>query len=925
MSELDLFIADVTDQLKKKFYKQVTTEELIMRNEGWDLSRIQALANTPLNNSQISETNIRELGPEYFPYSVLGRFRTYRDYPYEFAVRKLLKVEEQRPMSGEYNNYQYLGIKYKSKASEEHIRLLRIEEVVNISNVNNLLNLLGERNDHTYTELEIMGMVKLLEVIKPPPRFIKEVWGEVKYANNGVTLRKRLKTWSLSIKRWPDYWTQRYNCEIQHIIETETVLGYLIEDSMQTYHLELVDDLLSDKYIYYDDTFDNFLLDIQEGLRIGFEQGEIAEILDINLEDFANDWNNWTTAGSASEYRMKVREEDGSIKKLRINKAALPITTTLNDLLNYDDYSAGVLMKAEVGKNRIAFSCPTKEFMLSKYLLEKYDKSFQTAQSTSNYISYSNVERLQFSLDMCTIDSSVGVITADIEENDVNQICLLNIMYMYYMFKSVILPQDETYLLEVLRTMMYNTVRVKTSIVNDLEYKFKAELVKQENGFNYYRGNGGMFSGLGITFSINTANNLATDHLSLKASQRLILKYSIEVTWARPLSIAGGDDRTGLCRTIVEAALSFLCNSGIYLPINPEKSYVSYSTGEFFRIMYIRGERRQGYPSRVIHSILTSNPASTQELDIVNAIKAYWSNCAQIMRRGGDREALISTMISYAKAKGVSEEIISVPTESGGCGVPINPAYYAYRVVPGIPRYKPKFRDYLINKTWFNKIMDTLKVNNIPGVADSYLSDMMTGIKDPTARSEAKALYRKKFDKWKSDHSVIFMKTKVIMPERLLVHGKLIQGYFNSRSAPHAVLDNILNITSDYIIKRKQYYDIRNEYQLFSDILNRGNFPKFSDKLDMLTDLGILFIADNFRNTKSAYVVKNLLNGNLALSSPVLFSFPADMTFLYLTIGQGVLGPITIRTPAEFVWFSDYIRFSVANGFLPYLSWATNW
>lgn len=918
IDKLSEYIAYLENRLKNEFFQQISTEELILRNKGWDLNKYEVLRQLPTNFHEIRQTDIDTLGGEYFPYPVLLKFKKYREFPLDFVNIGLAEVEQQEPMSGDYTVVDYGWIKVKSKKSEDNIRLVRLDEVLGLVDKQYLSDILGEKKDDgTFTELEIMGIIGLITVIQPPVRFMEEVWKtSILNSNNGITLRKYLKVWSTSIKRWPDYWTQRYNCEIEKIIETETVLGYLIEDTPQAYHMRMVDRLLEKKTIYYDRPFDEFLIDVKQALATGFDDGRVEYVKELGLVDYLNNWNNWTTAGSAPEYRIQAR--DG--KLIRINKSALPLVTTIDDVLSHADISASVVYKAEVGKNRPAYSTCTKNILVGGYLLDKYSSVLQDARTTANYITYSNQERLKFALDLLTVEEKMGVMTADIEENDINHIPVFNCLLLFYRLSKILLPEDRDLLYQFLKDKEYNIIRIPTTVVKNTGYLFKARVYDVKGQYTYYIGDGGEKSGEKDTFDTNSLNNYVTDYLASRVALRI--DNSLQLFPA----IVGGDDKTGLVKTIKAAAICMLANTGIYLPISANKSYISYTTGEFFRIMYIRGRRRQGYPSRVIHSIISSNPASSQELDIINAFKAYWSNCSQIQRRGGDHDTLVSWFRTYVAAKGIPFEVISVATENGGCGIPVHPTNIWDHVKPGIPRYKRIKKEYNIQDKWFKDIMINLRVNNIPGVPDSYFEDMLTGVRDRENRSDSRKQYKEQLDRWKKNYVLVRGDgIRGLLPETLIKRCEPVKNYFNSRSAVHYVLDNILNLVADYKNAGAQYFKVKGEYQLYSDILNRGKFDKFRDKLTMLTGVGVLFIADNFRNTKTAYTLSTLLNNQLALTSPVDFSFPADMSFLYLDMSTYLLGPVRIHSPSEFVWFSDFIRFTVAEGFMPYLDWATRW
>jgi len=926
MDELEIFIKEVSDTFREKFYKQVTTRQLFSRVNGWSEERMKTLAKMPDNPAQISELDIDIIGTTYFPYSTLVKFSAFRDTPLTFTYDRINKVKDQPPMSGDYQPEQVSQIKYKTKKSEENIRLLRLEEVLTPTIEIKLLKLLGEANDHRYTELEIMGMIGLMHIINSPERFMTEVWQEIRKSDNGVTLRKRLKVWGLSIKRWPDYWSQRYNCGIEKLIETETVLGYLIEDSLQAYHLELIDKMLADTFVYYDQDYDTFVIDVKRSLKDGFEDGEVHDIPDFTLREYLNNWNNWTTSGSANEYRATVETQDGDTQKLRINKSALPLFTTLEEVLANNDSSAGIVIKAEVGKNRLAYSAPTRVTLVGKYLLDKYDAYGQSAKTTANYISYTSEQRLQLAYKLISLKPQIGMITADIEENDINHNTYLDVLLFYWKFQSVITsPEDRSLLLLFLRDRLMSIVRVNTKQLESVDYIMKSPILKVEGEFTYFYGFAGILSGLPDTYTMNSFVNYSTDRLATLAAIRLVAE--LEAPPLQPVfdPIVGGDDETVPCTSIRTAALTFEFKSSIYLPVNSEKSYLSYTTCEFFRIMYIRGSRRQGYPSRIIHSIISNNPAKSQEIDIVTSIKAFWSNCSQVHRRGGDLDALKGWCYRYAHAKNIDRRVVSIPTEHGGCGVPLDPSLFSSHVIPGVPRFKMIFRKYQTNKKWFNDIMVQLRVANIPGVSDSYFNDMLTGVRDADARKDSRNTYKEQVAKWKKDFTIVQQRTVPLIPSNLTSSMESIENYWNSQSAPGAVLDAILMAVSQNNEHKDKYYKIRSEYQLFSDILNRGLFRRFKDKINTLTELGLLFVSQNFQNTKSAYVVQSLLNGTLSLSSPVDWSFPADMTFIYQNIGLNVLGPVTIRTPAEFVWFCDYIRYACARGFLPYLSWSTSW
>lgn len=918
---LEQYTKTIEKLFVESHYEVVDFETLISRN-GWSTDQLTTLINLPAKFSQISYNDINTIGAQWFPYNVLHKYNAFRDYPYEYVKGKLGMVDLLADrQSGKYEQRTINGINYLGKRSEDNIRTLRLEELTRDHESQDIKSMLGSSNDFRYTELEIMGMIGLLRIIKPPMRFLEQVWfPAIRHANNGIVLRAMIKCWSTSIKRWPEYWTTRYNTEIQYIIETETVLGYIIEDTMQEYHLDSIKETLANKKFSYTLHFPLLKTRILDVLKELVEPVG-ARPMDYSIKEYFNNSNNWATPGAASGYKIYTEPtEDGEVpQKLRINKNALPLFYTLEDVLTDRREDAGVVLKAEVGKNRIAYSASTSVTLLESYIVDKYWYLFDGSTSRTNYIAYTNPERLRLAATLISTADEYGIVSADIEANDVIQNSVFNTLIYLWQFELYPPePEDEEVILRVADAMLYNKVRIPKNIINLYDYDFEDYIYNSDKNNIYVKGSGGALSGQKFTYARNTRNNVIVSALSID----LVSNY-FPGEYMDP--IVGADDSIAISRTVRSTIMQFLLNTSILLTVNPAKSYISYTSGEFFRIMYIKGSRRQGYPCRIIHSVIAVNPASSQEIDIVNNLKSYWDNCSQLIRRGGDEAVLKNWLLKLAHSKRVSLPVLCAATEQGGVGIPISDEYMFSVINPGIPRYKQTYREYNYNKTWFNEIMIELRMTQVPGGVESYFGDMQTGIRDKVARTESKDKYKRAVDNWANTYFHSKTKVRPRIPERLLRSGEAVMDFWGSYNDILGTLDSAMNQINNISRQRNIYYKVLKEYQLYTDILNRGQYPKFVDKLDTLTGLGLLFISDNFKNTKSAYVTKTLLNGQLALSSPVNFSFPADMTFMYVDMGVTLLGPVTIKSPAEFTWFSDYIRFSVATGFLPYMRWACNW
>jgi hypothetical protein len=237
-------------------------------------------------------------------------------------------------------------------------------------------------------------------------------------------------------------------------------------------------------------------------------------------------------------------------------------------------------------------------------------------------------------------------------------------------------------------------------------------------------GIGGLMTGRRFTTLLNSVLNYALNAISCDLVNKLKPK-------CYPNTF-GGDDSIQEVSSIGSGILLYVTETNILLTINPTKSYISKVTGEFFRVQYKVKKARSGYWSRVVHSVVANNPVSRQELDTITKLKGYWSNIQQIVRRTGQRtnryfEKLLFILANVNKIK---KEWLSITVENGGCGISVSGINDFTRLKPGIPRFFDLNHKYEFNLDWYNAAMTRLNKDDLDGINESYLKDMIQGIRD---------------------------------------------------------------------------------------------------------------------------------------------------------------------------------------------------
>lgn len=899
MSSLDLTrFKQLGDELWDGFIKTslrtFDTIEDMLRDNGVKDGMLQAVLSIP---KVVRQEDIDTVGAEWFPYNDLRRYRKYRDFPLTFSRTGLDYGTPLDCVDLEVivcNKIVYHIFEYQKK-----ILILRPEEIFTDSGVLSLmLEALGEANDGRYNVLEVIGMYHLLALKATPIDFLRSnVFKTIAKSGDGMILRKNLKILSTSIKRWPEYWSEKYVTKVELLMEVETVLGYIITPEPTREHFATLEDMLPATPFRY--------VGSEKQLRSFIDEycltWDTHDPLDITYEQYKNNWHLWTTSGVASGY--KVRRRDNG-KKIRINKSALPLVTTADIAFNQPSEPVSkVVLKAEVGKSRLVNSTDVATTLNEGYFVYKYSLERENMMFTSR----NSLGKLQTSANILT--SKRMLASSDIEKNDFIHSSYLDAYYLQRVLLPRLVSQEDVDLAyDLVSAVKINRVFVTFDLPQDF-----SKMVEQEDKGDgvLMSGPGGILSGRRLTTWINSINNSCINTLACI----MVSKFG-QTAYT---NLFGGDDSIQQVSSLSSGILLFIIESAILLTINPLKSYISYDTAEFFRVFYKVNGYRAGYYTRVIHSIVSNNPVSKAEIDVITKLKAFWSNCQQIYRRcRSGMDYMWSLVVRLAAVSKVTESMLRIPVSQGGVGISDSNNYSMLRVVPGIPRFKNYYKpsDYDLDLSWYATIMKTYNRYDLDGIEQSYLEDMMSGIIDIDARSKAKKAYKSAIWHWKSKVTVIADK----LPEVRFPLDGIGLGSPGIKESPQEY-DRYVKQWRSVV---SSYFSVTGEYREYVDILSRAKFKRYSQKLRFLVEKGIASISPAFLNTKSAYVSQSIM-----LGSPVLLgghqSLPPDVNYGVSAYIGCVTAPLTVRSAKHY----DALccaSFSALAGNIAYLlAWAMNW
>lgn len=855
------------NDLLSKVIVQYKSFDSWLRARGYSEQQIQPLM---VNSFYPSKKIVQTVGLEFFDYGTLSRLG-FDNYPDDFVKDKLSRLLPIPQRSGSYHEYTVKGINFISKSQEDRIRILRINEVVD--NPDTLLALLGSANDFRYTELELIGLYYFITFTKDITLYVKTILKPaLALSTNGLELRAYLGVYTVSIKRWPEYWIKKLHTNEGSIFEVETVFGY-IQDIVGQSHFDEVLDVLQLDNINVLCSPEEFVTVLDNYISNYSDQTVLKT--DLNFNTFCDDWNLFTTSGSAPEY--KIFDEDG--KAHRVSKSVLPLVTTPFDLLALDNVNK-VITKSEPKKFRIAYSVNTRDNFIESYFSDCFPMIFKRGNE-NHYTEMTTWEKLHLAGKL--LETNKLLASSDIEKNDYIH---NSVMDAYIISRIIPLSQINDYDAYLLYTLLDST-RVNKVVFPAFGNQNKKEL----------SGLGGLFSGRRWTTFLNSFVNSFFNFVARSMVSSL-----------KPLQVSknvfGGDDSIQTVTAQNYGLLVYIYESCLLLTINPYKSYVSGYAGEFFRVLYIKGEKRLGYQNRLIHSLTSNNPASKQEIDLLSKFKAFDSVIQQFIRRGG-LPTSNSLLLKLSKVYDIPESFLHIPVTSGGFGIGITD--YSSKLKPGLPRFKTLHKEYKMNLSWYNRCMASLNSLGIPGVSESYLQDMKEGIRDFDLRKQSKLVYKTAILKWKQMVQIVKAVPKKEAFIRSVNLGSLAREEIIVRSATTigTVVNNLANLFST--LRPVNYFSILN-YRLFNDILNRGVFPKFKDKLNSLVLNGALTLSNRWVNSKTASVLKKLLNSKFDSNSKQVTSLPQDLSFYPKGIFCSVLSFAAVRSPIDYVLFSDIIQ-----------------
>lgn len=877
-----------------KTYENTQSYSKLLRGTFSDTQIFRLIQASPNNVSDI----VNDIGPDWFPYSILKNTK-HKDYPQTFVLNQLEfgKTVEIDDSSIEEVN----GIRYYINNNYRHILILRPNEV--LMNPKPLLELLGNANDGRYNVLEILGMYHLVMSGIVPLSFINDIWKPlVRKSSDGIELRRNLKLYSTSIKRWPEFWEGIYDVESALMAETETVLGYIITDITEE-HLISIDNILSTPKLSYPGTSEQFFKHLEYHLD-HWKQTIDTQVRDEDYSSFLANWNAWTTSGSAPEFKLR----DDSGHKYRINKSMLPLVSDIGYFTGpKPQVYSKIILKAEVGKSRIAYSTPTYYSMAESYIAHKYSNYLEDANKDM-FTAKSQESKLLQSAKF--IETNKFLASSDIEKNDFIHITYLDTYILLYMLrKHLVTQEDINVVLSIASFYCTNKLQLdKDYKARFLQY-YNPELKARKDRI-VLEGIGGLMTGRRLTTLLNSVLNYAINAISVDLVNKVHPKcYS---------NTFGGDDSIQEVTSILSGILLYSTETNILLTINPTKSYISRVTGEFFRVQYKVGGDRRGYWSRVIHSIIANNPVSRQELDVITKLKGYWSNIQQILRRTNNKGKDYFTKLLFilANVNKIKKDWLSITVENGGCGISVSGVNDFSVLRPGIPRFHERIRKYEFNYNWFDQSMIALNPDKLDGINHSYLNDMTRGIRDFENRRQSRLDYRKRLKAYKP----------VVLAGRITSHSAFNQRSFYLTSKDKVEAVNILTNSSN--IYRKQFNtNIRvqdDKYQYYLDVLNRAKFVKFRDKLNYLINAGILSIQPNLINRFSAYVMQQLLTKSVSVVSK-WYSLPPDMTWavkdrtLSYILNQRVFKPSTYSVLCTKL-YDEFYQKNISS-----LGWAYDW
>lgn len=797
--------------------------------------------------------------PAYVEDKILLKFRP--DYPLYFAENEEVNYKEPH---GKYEQLIYKNLKYKSKPSESRTRHFRIEELYDLTDI---VRLLGEANDHRYSEIELCGIILWVYMSKPNPYYLTIFKKLLVRAKHGLELRALLKPYSVSIKRWPTYWV-KYLKNNEPYIEVETILGYVITETITPDMLEDLDKQLDITPINYYGGPDFLLRDVDKMIK-AWHDVPPRPTKDISLSEFFNSWDLWTTSGSASDYRANVNG-----KKKRIHKSALPLYCTVKELYEGRLQPSRTSVKAETAKSRLVFATPTYDSLSVSYLLYKYDTHVQNS-NTRDYFSFSQEQMLNTSasfIDALKQNKYVG--SSDIEKND----WLHNVLFDLYVFvcliEPVILEEDIPVLLDICSRSTINWI-----FVPNIKYSSRHVKFSNDKG-THLVSTGALVTGQRRTTLYNGFYNRIYNSLAQIMVSRTI-GYDPGL-----YNIFGGDDSIQLFNDHTAGVLTYIAATTILLTISPLKSFISQNSAEYFRVNY-NDKYRTGYSNRVIHSIVSANPTSQQEVDVVLKCKSMYDTLQIFKRRS--RSDLTDTIFSlYLKRLEVNPEMCLVPTSAGGIGIGL-PSDKILQ--PGIPRYRSDVT-YKPVGNWFNLMAPYLNPYKLEGVLESYIKDMSKGVIDREETKRSRDKYKSSFSYWlgkvkfkngKNDFlaAISSLDRSKGMLYTINQFTEFSAGVFPTLAGSTAAWQNYVNT---YVSDKRSIRIIdKSDTRVISDIINRSEMKKISDKIMFLSDNNLVTFGFNIINRLPGKVLLDLVLSSITGNASNA-TVPTDMHFIFSVI-----------------------------------------
>lgn len=798
--------------------------------------------------------------PAYIDDSMLLKVRP--NYPLEFARNE--KVSYSDPV-GEYTEHELHGIKYRSKPSEDRIRHFRLSEVYYLVPI---IDILGPANDHRYTELEILGIIFWIYLSNPEKYYLDIFLNLLHSSKHGLEFRARIKPYSVSIKRWPTYWLQ-FVSSTEPYTEVESIFGYVISEVMTDEMLDNLDSQLDIEPMYYYLSNDDLMRDI-DMIIDGWVNTRTRPIKDMTINDFFLQWDLWTTSGAASDVRVVI---DGS-KPKRIHKSSLPLFVTVDELYAGRLQPSRVSIKAETGKARLVFSAPTYDSLCASYFLYKYDTWVQNS-NVDDYFSMSQEQMLNTSADIITkLDQSYYMGSSDIEKNDWIQNVVFDCYVFVRLIEKVIRSEDIELLLDLCSRSLFNWV-----FVPNIDYNSRHKRFSSSKG-THLLSTGGLITGQRRTTLYNGFCNRIGNSLGMLMVERTLNKSP------GYRNLFGGDDSIQIFHNHTLGALSYIATTSIFLKISPLKSYISQGTAEYFRVGYSKAGRH-GYSTRVIHSIIAANPVSLQEIDLVLKCKSMYDTLQIYFRRHRTDNINVLFKIYYSRL-GINETILNAPTSAGGCGLGLPNDYI---ISPGVPRYKPNIV-YKPSSSWFSNMIGYLNPESLSGVTESYIRDMSIGVIDREATKDSREHYKLSVDYWlgkvkfKDNRSSYELAKKAYEINSMVDRCEYIT-YFSRATSSTLVgaTASWQNHINEYV-KGKELVRIpdRSLTRLISDVINRAEMEKVSDKINYLKEKGWVIFSNNVINRLPGKVLLDLVLGPIN-GNGMRTTVPSDMHFIFSILG----------------------------------------